>query len=183
MTDLLLDLAADVAVWARGHPRPATAIFAVLLVALIVVDANLQWIYRISTKDGEAVRAGITRFDRLAKRMWEYASGKDKSTRKGEQWNRRVRWWTPPIPYRLAKRLGMFTMTGKGRQLGWSRWFVTVELKWGRGRGETYESSVIRAAEPWFNERDNPRTAPRWRPEPSMLPWRCRGRQRAKVAA
>jgi hypothetical protein len=181
VTDLVAGWVFELAVWTASNPRVAVPIDLAVVVVLLVADHCLQIVYRISCRDGEAVRAGITHWRRFPKRMWEYASGRDRSTKR-EAWQQRVRWWTLPIPFRVAKLLGCRAWTGKGEQPGWSRWFITVELKWGRKRAERYESSVIRAAEPWFNTRDNPRTVPRWRPEPRVLtlPWR-RGRE--KVAA
>lgn len=163
MVTTLLEWGADAAGWAHGNPRAALLVVAALAVVKVVLDSNLTWVYRISTKDGEAVRVGITRFGRYRRRMREYRTGKDSSTRKGDAWQRRVRWWTPPVPARLARWLGRCGESETGVWPGWWRHCRTVELHLTRRRALAYEDVQIKAVRPRHNHQGKPRVPVRGR--------------------
>lgn len=148
---------AELAGWVHDRWRlVAVAVFVAVGLAGWACS-NLTWCYRIATKDGEAVRVGITAFGRYHRRMREYRSGRDSSTRRGERWQENVRWWTPTIPARVARWCGCEARSETGVHPGWSRWFRTVELHRTRTRALAYEDRQIKLVRPRFNFQGKPR--------------------------
>lgn len=152
MTDLGYWLATEVA----AHPRAATVLVLLCVIVGVVVRQNLTWVYFICTKDGTAVRVGIAKFGGLHRRHVAYRKGRDGSTRKGDPWHRRVRWWTPPVPARLARWAGRHGLSHTGLWPGWWRRTRTVELHLTRGRAKRRESALIVSVQPLHNYAENP---------------------------
>jgi hypothetical protein len=147
----------DALVWARWHWRPVAVVVAAVVGLTGYACSQLTWVYRLTTKDGEAVRVGIAKFGGYHRRMRDYRKGKDSSTRKGDPWQRRVRWWTPTIPARVARWCGCTASSATGEaHLGWSRWFRTVELHRTRPRAKRYETVQITTIQPRHNHQENP---------------------------
>jgi hypothetical protein len=142
--------------WLADNPRPAVALALALAVAVTVVLANLTWVYFITDKKGEAVRVGIAYFGGLHKRHVAYRKGRDGSTKKGDPWHRRVRWWMPMVPYRLARWAGRKGVSHTGEWPGWLRGGRTVVLHLTRKRAKRRESAVIVSVQPRHNYQENP---------------------------
>lgn len=147
----------DALLWARDEWRAVAVVVAVVAGAAGWACSNLTWVYRLTTRDGEAVRVGITKFGGYHRRMRDYRKGKDSSTRKGDPWHRRVRWWTPTIPARVARWCGCEAVSETGVHLGWSRWFRTVELHRTRMRALAYEDRQIKHVRPRHNHQGKPK--------------------------
>jgi hypothetical protein len=122
------------------------------------------FVYRITSKKGECLRVGIAQLHRdgLAKRMKTYRTGRDRCQREPAHpgdwswpWARWVRWWLPPVPYRLARLLRRRGVSHEGVFVGWWPGMVTLELKVTRKRAAAYETRQIETVKPRFNKRDN----------------------------
>ena len=148
----------DAALWAVDRWREVTVVAAAASVLLVWACSNLTWVYRVTLKDGTAARVGIAAFGRYHRRMREYRSGKDSSTRKGDRWHRQVRWWTPTVPARVARWCGCSARSPEtGEEFpGWSRWFRTVELHRTRARAKAYETVQIVSVMPLHNHQEIP---------------------------
>lgn len=153
--------------WAVEHYRVSgmLVLLAVIGWGWFASPNGATFVYRITSKKGECLRVGIAQLHRdgLAKRMKTYRTGKDRCQRPpvdesdwSYPWARWVRWWLPPIPFRLACLLGRRGVSHTGSHRGWCRGMVTLELKLTRGRAERYETAQIRRVQPRFNHRDNP---------------------------
>lgn len=147
----------ELAGWVHDRWRPAVVVMFAAAGLAGWLCSNLTWVYRITTRDGEAVRVGVTAFGRYHRRMREYRRGEDSSTRRGDPWQRRVRWWTPTVPARVARWCGCEARSETGVHLGWSRWCRTVELHRTRARALVYEDRQIKTVRPRFNFQGKPR--------------------------
>ncbi len=153
MTDLVWWLV-DVAV---GRPRLATTVAGVAVIVSVVVRQNLCWVYLLTDRrTGECHRVGIAKFGGLHRRHVAYRKGRDSSTRKGDPWHRSVRWWTPPVPARVARWCGRRGVSHTGVWPGWWRGTRTVELHRTRKRAKRRESALIVAVQPAHNYQENP---------------------------
>jgi hypothetical protein len=152
------DTLIDYAVWAYDHWRQLAVCLAGLGALLAWACSNFTWVYRLTGKDGVAYRVGIAKFGGYHRRMRDYRKGRDGSTKKGVKWQKRVRWWTPTIPARVARWCGCTaTNPETGEPFpGWSRWFRTVELHRTRDRAKAYETVQIRSVTPLWNEQEIP---------------------------
>jgi hypothetical protein len=166
----------DLAWWAVDNWKvpAALVLLAVIVWGWFASPKGATFVYRITSKKGECLRVGIAQLHRdgLANRMKTYRTGQDRSQRKPSEssewtypWAKWVRWWIPPVPYRLARLLGRKGWTVRdGRKMycrGWWPGMVTLELRVTRRRAEAYEAIQIVTVQPRFNKQLNPRNSRR----------------------
>lgn len=196
-----MTVAREVVWWAVEHYRVSGALvlLAVIGWGWFAAPNGATFVYRITSKKGECLRVGIAQLHRdgLAKRMKTYRTGQDRCQREPAYlgdwswpWARWVRWWLPPVPYRLARLTRRRGVSHTGSHVGWCRGMVTLELKVTRKRAERYETRQIRGVQPRFNHRNNPlhrQFKGRRVPPPPLIGHRrlrlVGGSQRGKVAA
>jgi hypothetical protein len=132
------------------------------LVGSLTSRKGLTFVYRITSKDGQCLRVGIAQLHRggLMKRMKTYRTGQDRSQRPyggwSYPWQKQVRWWVPPVPYRLARLLRRRGVSHTGVHVGWWPGLVTLEVRATRSRAKRRETAQILLVQPRYNHQENP---------------------------